>query len=109
MRMTCEAAAAVAAIQIKHLRSASIRPSSNPRNMSIGHSSRFFEDGCLVKLSADFASHADAVGGPLKPGDIGTVLKAACGRYLVMFKEKPGWWYNAAALTTASASDAEAR
>ena len=49
-------------------------------NMSIGHSSRFFEDGCLVKLSADFASHADAVGGPLKPGDIGTVLKAA------------GWW-----------------
>ncbi len=70
----------------------------------------FFEDGCLVKLSADFASHHDAADGPLKPGDIGTVLKSVRGRCQVSVKGKEErWWYDEAALTTASASDAEAR
>jgi hypothetical protein len=68
-----------------------------------------FEIDSVVQLSADFASHNDASGGPLEPGDIGIVTKVGGGRCLVVCLSSEGeareWWYDAAALTTASPGD----
>ena len=59
------------------------------------------EVGDEVSLSVDYASHGDAKGGPLKPGDVGKVVKADADekRYKVSFNGKE-WWYGAPALAS---------
>ena len=59
--------------------------------------------GCRVQLSPHFASCSDAEKGPLKPGDIGTVV-ARCDDskpFKVEFSAKT-WWYERSALSVAS-------
>ena len=62
------------------------------------------EIGALVVLTDGYASHGDASGGPLKPGDEGKVVEAKGGggrvrvRALTGSKVGKDWWYDQAAL-----------
>ena len=51
--------------------------------------------GTDVVLSPDFASHSDAAGGPLAPGQLGTVVDVTESRLSVRRKDGSGstWWY----------------
>lgn len=59
-----------------------------------------------MKLSHNFASYSDAKGGPLKPGDIGTVIgwsrESGASRFKVQFGKKT-WSYDEFALSPAAA------
>ena len=62
--------------------------------------------GCRVQLSQHFAVYGDAKEGPLKPGDIGTVVKSKSGHandtlYNVEFSGRK-WWYSEYALFVVS-------
>ena len=63
--------------------------------------------GCKVKLSPDFESHSDAAHGPLKPGDIGTLIEddGSSTPYRVEFNGQT-WWYMSSALCVAEPGDA---
>ena len=61
-----------------------------------------FVVGCKVKLAQDYASRSDASGGPLKPGDIGTLIEddKSSKPFQVEFNGKK-WWYDRLALEVA--------
>jgi hypothetical protein len=65
-----------------------------------------FLPGCEVKLSHNFASYSDAKRGPLKPGDIGTLIgwsrERGASRFKVQFGKKT-WSYDESALSPAQA------
>jgi hypothetical protein len=58
--------------------------------------------GDKVMLTADYASHGDASGGPLKPGDVGTVKQDdhAGSPFHVEFNGRT-WWYREGAVQKA--------
>ena len=62
-----------------------------------------FVVGCKVKLAQDYASRSDASGGPLKPGDIGTLIEddKSSKPFQVEFNGKK-WWYDRLALEVAA-------
>ena len=60
--------------------------------------------GSKVKLSPSYKDHSDAAGGPLKPGDIGTVVEddSSSKPYKVKADNGDTWWYRAEALSPVS-------
>ena len=60
------------------------------------------EAGAQVKLSDDYADHSDASSGPLKPGDVGTLVKGSGKRYQVQASDGRTWWYDKAAIVSTS-------
>ncbi len=56
--------------------------------------------GCKVQLAPGFDSCQDARDGPLKPGDIGTLVTKTDSRYRVQFNGAV-WWYDIPALELA--------
>jgi hypothetical protein len=56
-----------------------------------------FVVGCKVQLAPGFLSCGDARGGPLRPGDIGTLITKTDSRYRVQFNGVV-WWYDIPAL-----------
>jgi hypothetical protein len=67
-----------------------------------------FVVGCKVQLAPEFRSHSDARSGPLKPGDIGTLITKTDSRYRVQFNGKDFWWYDPPALELADAPSSSA-
>jgi hypothetical protein len=59
-----------------------------------------FVVGCKVQLAPGFLSCGDARDGPLKPGDIGTLVTMTDSRYRVQFNGGV-WWYDLRALELA--------
>jgi hypothetical protein len=59
-----------------------------------------FVVGCKVQLAPGFLSCGDARGGPLKPGDVGTLITKTDSRYRVQFNGGV-WWYDISALELA--------
>jgi hypothetical protein len=65
-----------------------------------------FDVGCKVQLSSDYHLHGDAAGGPLKPGDVGILVKddGSSKPFCVEFHGKR-WWYERSALQVADTAD----
>ena len=65
-----------------------------------------FSVGCKVMLSKDYDQFSDASGGPLKPGDVGTLVEddRSAKPFKVEFKGK-AWWYDRQALLVADAAN----
>lgn len=68
-----------------------------------GGSSRRPTDGDSVCLASDYRDHGDASGGPLSPGDVGTVVEDdQSGKpFKVKFGSK-SWWYKEQAIQLAT-------
>lgn len=64
--------------------------------------------GSKVVLSPTFRDCEDADGGPLQPGDVGTVFEddGSSKPYHVRAANGNAWWYTAAALQAAPATSA---
>ena len=55
--------------------------------------------GAKVVLTSDYARHDDATGGPLCPGDVGTVIKddSSSKPFQVEYNGRT-WWYQRGAI-----------
>eukprot|EP00002_Diphylleia_rotans_P026181 TRINITY_DN5209_c0_g1_i1.p1 TRINITY_DN5209_c0_g1~~TRINITY_DN5209_c0_g1_i1.p1 ORF type:complete len:1235 (-),score=181.18 TRINITY_DN5209_c0_g1_i1:275-3979(-) len=75
-----------------------------PNNTGISSSvTRQIEEGSRVVLSPNYETFDDAGGGPLRPGDVGVVIKddKSSKPYQVRAPQGQTWWYVAGALVLA--------
>ena len=79
-------------------------PSSSSDQRSSAEES--FVVGCRVQLAPGYASHSDAAGGPLTPGDIGTLIEddKSSKPYKVEYGGKTYWYEKPALVVAGSAS-----
>ena len=57
-----------------------------------------------MKLSSDYYRYSDASGGPLTPGEVGTIVKSSGNRHYVEAKDRK-WWYDSQALVICESDD----
>jgi hypothetical protein len=67
-----------------------------------------FVVGCKVKLAPGYASHSDAEGGPLTPGDIGTLVEddKSSKPFKIEYNGKT-WWYEKPALVVVGSASSK--